>query len=125
MVQIVLMGGDARMSAAADGFRSENNCVSCGWMEGCSCSKRIKELEKADALILPIPAFDNSQMLQTTHGEGGISWLEIRQQLNPECLVCGGGISTLDWPQKLDFLQNEGFALANAVPIALAEGTKL
>lgn len=123
MKHIVLLGGDARMEAAGKAFRADGCTVFCLRLAEQQTSAALTAaLQQADALILPIPAFDKDGRLCLGDCKGTPSWEALRQQLKPDCLLCGGRLQTVDWPRKLDFVEDEGFALANAVPTALAEG---
>ena len=107
MEQIVLIGKDARMRASAaylhqSGYAAEHFT---SFQE-----TQPQALQHASAVVLPIPAW--SAM--------GAAWQTLRHLLPSECLLCGGGVDSLDWPWTLDFLTDEGFARANAIPTALA-----
>ena len=120
--QIVLMGGDARMAAAGDALKTDGYAVSKFWMEGCDYpTGEIPQLKSADALVLPIPSLDKDGRLRAFCRDDAPTWESLREQLQPTCIVFGAGLSAIDWPAKHDFLEDEDFALANAVPTALAE----
>ncbi len=123
MEQIVLLGGDARMSAAGEALQRDGIHAACYWMPGHPApSPSQLSLEEASAVILPIPALTAQGYLRTECPGAQPAWEELRSRMRPDCLLCGGKLQGLDWPQKLDLMTDEGFALANAVPAALAVG---
>ena len=116
MKQMVFLGGDARMQAASAALRREGYAVrpvltaADAGLEAC--------LAQAEVLVLPIPAFTSEGEVR---GCEGLNWASLRPRLRAECLLCGGGLSGVDWPRKADFLADETFARANAVPASLAQ----
>lgn len=121
MEQILLLGGDTRMAAAGEALRQDGFCVNCYWMPGHPLPG-MEELpiETATLLVLPIPALTAEGNLYGVGLPQPPSWEELRQRLRPDCIVCGGNLQGVGWPHCVDFLQDDEFACANAVPTALA-----
>lgn len=123
MNQIVFLGGDARMQAAAEAFVKDGCQVCCLWAKDTPCPSGMmlqEALHGTNTLVLPVPALDDHECLRTNGVAGTLSWADIQACLPDGCLVCGGGLQSLTWEPKYDMLQDEAFALANAVPAALA-----
>ena len=129
MNHVILMGGDARMRAAAAAFQDCH--ARCLWMADSPCPTGEALgafLPSADVLLLPLPALTAEGRIRADCADcadcaqNAPAWTEIRKWLRSDCLVCGGALEAVDWPHKWDLLQDEQFAAANAVPTALAAG---
>lgn len=127
MYSVILLGGDARMRAAAAAFRAAGSSVQCLWMENSPCPAGEAlgaYLRPADALVLPVPALTKEGRIRASCASPAPSWAQLRGWLRTDCLVCGGGLTGVDWPRTLDLLTDDAFAVANAVPTALADAMR-
>ena len=68
MEQIVLLGGDSRMAAAAEALAQDGYPVRRLWMQGSPCPRDgalCSALRWADVLVLPVPAFASDGTVRT------------------------------------------------------------
>lgn len=127
MEQIVLLGGDSRMAAAAEALAQDGYPVRRLWMQGSPCPRDgalCSALRWADVLVLPVPAFASDGTVRTAASRPGPVLPALDGCLRSGCLVCGGGLRGVEWTRTADFLTEEAFAAANAVPAALAADKK-
>ncbi len=122
MERYLFFGGDARMRLAAE-LLSREAPVTRLWMEGCPCptGEALREAARGTTTaVLPIPALDQAGRIRCAVSVPAPHWQTLCACLPEDCLLCGGGLERVAWPRVADLLREEQFALANAVPTALA-----
>lgn len=96
-MKYLIAGGDERMVCAAAVLAGAGNEVFSLGMEKASLPdsvQKISEPEKADCVILPLPAeAGRPGALNAPFSSGDISITELMEKLDENTLVCGGKIS--------------------------------
>ena len=127
-INTVICGGDRRMLKAASLFSNIGKCClwrcASGEVIGAQRTENLREDAKNSYVILPIPSFDKTGML---NGAGHVSAEELFRTLPCGSYIFGGKVSPLiqrmanEYGHKLaDYGEREDFNLLNAVPTAEA-----
>lgn len=125
---IWVAGGDERQGALARMLAEDGHTVHTYGLEradGMLCERSLRGLERADCLILPLPAAGEDGNLHTPLSAQSHSLDELMGCLRPGSLVCAGLVGPrlreLAEAQGVllrDYFQREELAVLNAVPTA-------
>lgn len=127
---IWVAGGDPRQAALAalladDGHSVHTYALELG--EGMRCEPSMDGADRADCVVLPLPAAGPDGRLNAPLAAAGHSLEEVLDALRPGQLVCAGmagaGLRELAAARGLalrDYFAREELAVLNAVPVALA-----
>ena len=129
---IWVMGGDPRQAALAALLADDGHSVHTYALEqgaGMKCEPSTAGADRADCVILPLPASGQDGGLNTPLSERRHHLEEVLDGLRPGQLVCAGMVDgrlkELAEARGLtlrDYFAREELAVANAVPTALAVG---
>ena len=123
-----VIGGDPRQAALAGLLADEGHTVHTFALEqgeGMACEKSLRELYRADCVILPLPALGEGGRLNTPLSLGTWTAAEVLDALRPGQPVCAGMVTE---PLKnmaeerglvlRDYFAREELAVLNAIPTA-------
>ena len=127
---IWVMGGDPRQAALAALLADDGHSVHTYALEqgaGMKCEPSMAGADRADCVILPLPAAGPDGGLNTPLSERRHHLAEVLDGLRPGQLVCAGMVDgrlkELAEARGLtlrDYFAREELAVLNAVPVALA-----
>jgi len=127
---IWVVGGDPRQAALAalladDGHSVHTYALEQG--EGTVCEPSMAGADRADCIVLPLPAAGADGKLNAPLSAGHYELKEILDVLRPGQLVCAGmvdsGLRRMAELRELalqDYFAREELAVLNAIPVALA-----
>jgi len=127
---IWVAGGDPRQAALAvlladDGHSVHTYALERG--EGMECEPSMAGADRADCVVLPLPAAAPDGRLNAPLAAENHTLEEILDALRPGQLVCagmaGGGLKAMAEARGLalrDYFAREELAVLNAIPVALA-----
>lgn len=127
---IWVAGGDPRQAALAALLADEGHSVHTYALEqgaGTKCEPSLAGADRADCVILPLPAAGADGKLNAPLSEREHELEEVLDALRPGQLVCAGmageGLRRLAQERELvlrDYFAREELAVLNAIPVALA-----
>lgn len=128
-----VVGGDMRQAKLAELLADDGHTVHTYALErtpgmsGVLPAESLEEAPLADCVILPLPVEGEGSLLNCPLSAGRHPLYEVLSALRSGQVVCAGRVSqtaeTLAAERGLtlhDYFQREEFAIANAVPVALA-----
>lgn len=131
-MNIWVVGGDLRQAALAGQLEEEGHTVHTFALEraeGLTCEKTLEEADRADCVVLPLPAAGVRGELNAPLSEQSYPLDWVLDFLRPGQLVCGGMVKPeLEEMARRrgltlrDYFAREELAVANAVPTALTMG---
>ena len=128
-----VMGGDLRQARLAELLAADGHTVHAfaleGPLAGVKQAGTLAEAERADCVVLPLPAADGEGRLNAPLSGTEHPMPEVLDALRPGQAVCAGRVdpatAALAAERGLtlhDYFAREELAVANAVPTALAKG---
>ena len=123
-----VIGGDLRQAALARQLEEDGHGVhtfALDRAEGTDCQSDLSQADRADCVILPLPAVGEGEFLNAPLSERRCSVGEVLDALEPGQLVCAGMVRPplrrMAEERGLilhDYFAREELAVANAVPTA-------
>lgn len=132
-ITFLVVGGDLRQVYAAEALAENNYKVyTYGFDNNVSFSEKIIPVtgifevpEKADIIILPLPASQNGIFVNTPFGKNNIPLTSLPPVLNDDGIILGGKLDekTIKIFEKysvkvIDYFEREELSVLNAVPTA-------
>ena len=127
-MNIWVVGGDQRQAALAGLLAEDGHTVhtfALDRAEGLTCETSLEEADRADCVVLPLPAMGERGHLNAPLSEEEYSLTWVLDFLQPGQLVCAGMVNrelaAAAEPRGLrleDYFAREELAVANAVPTA-------
>ena len=130
-----VVGGDLRQAKLAELLAADGHTVHTwalermGALPGVRAAETLAEAERADCVVLPLPAAGEGGGLNAPLSEGEHPMAEVLDALRPGQVLCAGRVdpatAALAAARGLtlhDYFAREELAVANAVPTALAKG---
>ena len=127
---IWVAGGDPRQAALAELLADDGHSVHTYALErgeGVKCEPSMAGADRADCVVLPLPAAGADGGLNAPLAESGHTLEEVLDALRPGQLVCAGmageGLKLMAEARGLvlrDYFAREELAVMNAIPVALA-----
>ena len=130
-----VVGGDLRQAKLAELLAADGHTVRTwalermGALPGVRAAETLAEAERADCVVLPLPAAGEGGGLNAPLSEGEHPMAEVLDALRPGQVLCAGRVdpatAALAAARGLtlhDYFAREELAVANAVPTALAKG---
>lgn len=126
-IKIACLGGDGRTAAMASRLSALGGQVSVWGGEGGADASLEQVVRGAEAVVLPMPAFDGQWRLFCPLEKGGVppDIKTLFAMVGPNVPVMGGRISQAAWEaantcgiKLYDYAEREDFKVRNAVPTA-------
>lgn len=127
---IWVAGGDPRQAALAELLADDGHSVhtyALEWGEGMRCEPSMAGADRADCVVLPLPAAGPDGKLNAPLAAESHSLTQVLDALRPGQLVCAGmvedGLRRLAEERDLelrDYFAREELAVLNAIPAVLA-----
>ena len=127
---IWVAGGDPRQAALAELLADDGHAVHTYALEqgeGTACEPSMAGADRADCVVLPLPAAGPGGTLNAPLSEEEHRLEEVLDALRPGQLVCAGmageELERMAAERRLvlrDYFAREELAVMNAVPVALA-----
>ena len=125
---IWVAGGDPRQAALAGLLADDGHCVhtyALEQAEGMRCEPSLDGADRADCVVLPLPAAGADGKLNTPLSAQSHGLEEVLDALRPGQLICAGmageGLERMAEDRKLvlrDYFAREELAVLNAIPTA-------
>lgn len=127
---IWVVGGDPRQAALAELLADDGHSVHTYALErgeGMRCEPSMAGADRADCVVLPLPAAGPDGGLNAPLAEDRHELAEVLDALRPGQMVCAGmagdGLKRMAAERELvlrDYFAREELAVLNAIPVALA-----
>lgn len=129
-----VVGGDMRQAKLAELLADDGHTVHTFALErlaeppvGALAANHLEEAALADCVVLPLPVMGEGSLLNTPSSAGRYPLAAVLDVLRPGQIICAGRVnaeaSAMASAHGLtlhDYFAREEFAVANAVPVALA-----
>lgn len=123
---IWVIGGDPRQTALAGLLGEEGHSVHLyGLEEAAACEGDLRELGRADCVILPLPAEGERGMVNTPLSRRVLPSAEVADKMRPGQLLCAGmarpelqALAAARGVILRDYFAREELAVLNAIPTA-------
>lgn len=131
-ITFFVVGGDLRQVYTAAALAKDHRVYAAGFDNNVSLPEKVISVgcslqlpEKADVIILPLPASQNGVFVNTPYCKNNISLTALSSVLNDGGMILGGKLdpSTIKIFQKnsieaIDYFDREELSVLNAVPTA-------